>query len=151
MYLRLPRHLHPRISFPHQSLNISRSGEDLPLLLFPHKLVGNVQIAVEIESGGMVVVPSIGSDTERLPMVASLRDAFYRGWRRTPDCTPLRYVCQGLLRLRFSETRDKCGAVSANRRLANGGVKKSGGASVKNGELSEDERNEMKLIKFFAV
>ena len=69
----------------------------------------------------------------------------------TPDCTPLRSVCQGLLRLRFSETRDKCGAESANRRLANGGVKKSGGASVKNGELSEDERNEMKLIKFFAV
>jgi hypothetical protein len=30
-------------------------------------------------------------------------------------------------------------------------VKKSGEASVKNGELSEDERNEMKLIKFFAV
>ena len=47
--------------------------------------------------------------------------------------------------------RDKCGAVSVLRRLANGGVKKSGGASVKNGELSEDERNEMKLIKFFAV
>ena len=41
--------------------------------------------------------------------------------------------------------------VSSHRRLANGGVKKSGGASVKNGELSEDERNEMKLIKFFAV
>ena len=26
-----------------------------------------------------------------------------------------------------------------------------GEVSVKNGELSEDERNEMKLIKFFAV
>ena len=38
-----------------------------------------------------------------------------------------------------------------NRRLANGGVKKSVRTSVKNGELSEDERNEMKLIKFFAV
>ena len=42
-------------------------------------------------------------------------------------------------------------AGSTHRRLANEGVKKSGGASVKNGELSEDERNEMKLIKFFAV
>ena len=29
--------------------------------------------------------------------------------------------------------------------------KEIGGVSVKNGELSEDERNEMKLIKFFAV
>ena len=36
-------------------------------------------------------------------------------------------------------------------RLVNSGVKKSGGASVKNGELSEDERNAVKLIKFFAV
>ena len=36
-------------------------------------------------------------------------------------------------------------------RLANEGVKKSGGVSVKNGELSEDERNLVKLIKFFAV
>jgi hypothetical protein len=42
-------------------------------------------------------------------------------------------------------------AGSPHRRLANGGVKKSGGASVKNGELSEDERNIVKLIKFFAV
>ena len=40
---------------------------------------------------------------------------------------------------------------SSHRRLANGGVKKSGGASVKNGELSEDERNAVKLIKLFAV
>ena len=39
----------------------------------------------------------------------------------------------------------------ATRRLANGGVKKSERTSVKNGELSEDERNGMKLIKFFAV
>ena len=42
-------------------------------------------------------------------------------------------------------------AGSIHRRLANGGVKKSGGVSVKNGELSEDERNAVKLIKFFAV
>ena len=42
-------------------------------------------------------------------------------------------------------------AGSTHRRLANEGVKKSGGASVKNGELSEDERNIVKLIKFFAV
>ena len=40
---------------------------------------------------------------------------------------------------------------SIHRRLANGGVKKSGGVSVKNGELSEDERNAVELIKFFAV
>ena len=40
---------------------------------------------------------------------------------------------------------------STHRRLANGGVKKSGSVSVKNGELSEDERNAVKLIKFFAV
>ena len=45
----------------------------------------------------------------------------------------------------------KTHAASTHRRLVNSGVKKSGGASVKNGELSEDERNEMKLIKFFAV
>ena len=42
-------------------------------------------------------------------------------------------------------------AGSTHRRLANEGVKKSGGVSVKNGELSEDERNAVKLIKFFAV
>ena len=40
----------------------------------------------------------------------------------SPDCTPLRSVCQGLLRLRFSETRYKCGAGSphivARRRCA---------------------------------
>ena len=42
-------------------------------------------------------------------------------------------------------------AGSTHRRLVNSGVKKSGGVSVKNGELSEDERNAVKLIKFFAV
>ena len=42
-------------------------------------------------------------------------------------------------------------AGSIHRRLANGGVKKSGGVSVKNGELSEDEHNAVELIKFFAV
>ncbi|MBR3577641.1 MAG: hypothetical protein IKO89_06510 [Bacteroidales bacterium] len=47
--------------------------------------------------------------------------------------------------------RDECVAVSVNRRLANGGVKKSVRASVKNGELPEDERNIVELIKFFAV
>ena len=45
----------------------------------------------------------------------------------------------------------KTHAASTHRRLVNSGVKKSGGASVKNGELSEDERNAVKLIKFFAV
>ena len=42
-------------------------------------------------------------------------------------------------------------AGSIRRRLVNYGVKKSGGVSVKNGELSEDERNAVELIKFFAV
>ncbi len=68
-----------------------------------------------------------------------------------PQTTLTLFACLGLLRVHFSEMRDKCGAVSVLRRLANGGVKKSGEVSVKNGELSEDERNEMKLIKFFAV
>ena len=44
--------------------------------------------------------------------------------------------------------RDECVAVSVNRRLANGGVKKSVRTSVKNGELSEAERNEVERCKF---
>ena len=67
-------------------------------------------------------------------------------WQRYKKFFKMRKILQ-----HFSETRDKCSAESVHRRLANEGVKKSGGASVKNGELSEDERNEMKLIQFFAV
>ena len=97
---------------------------------------------------------------------------------RSPDCTPLRSVCLGLLRLCAAGTqwphsgttqgRMQCVSTdnatlryigrllmniagSTHRRLANGGVKKSARTSVKNGELSEDERNAVKLIKFFAV
>ncbi len=86
-------------------------------------------------------------------------DRFYRSVyvprfavRRSPSphCTHCVRWC-GVTESAFLWNAGECGAASSHRRLANGGVKKSGGASVKNGELSEDERNEMKLIKFFAV
>ncbi len=86
-------------------------------------------------------------------------DRFYRYvgvprfavWRSpSPDCTHFVRL-SGVTESAFLRNAGECGAVLVNRRLANGGVKKSGGASVKNGELSEDEHNAVKLIKFFAV
>ncbi len=72
-------------------------------------------------------------------------------WRFfSPDCTHFVRL-SGVIESAFLWNAGEYVAVPMNRRLANEGVKKSGEVSVKNGELSEDERNEMKLIKFFAV
>ena len=87
----------------------------------PHKLVGNVQIAVEVEAGGFVVevgaglafveqlqrllgrngVPSTGSDTKRLSIVASLRDAFYRGWSPYPRLHSTSFRLSGVTKIAF--------------------------------------------------
>ena len=40
---------------------------------------------------------------------------------------------------------------TTHRRFVNSALRNRCGTSVKNGELFEDERNKVKLIKFFAV
>ena len=54
----------------------------------------------------------------------------------------------GVTESAFLWNAGECVAVPANRRLANGGVKKSVRTSVKNGELSEAARNAVKRCKF---
>ena len=113
---------------------------------------------------GSIVQPACRGDVRDgiVPQTASaIRGLVWGYW----DCVPLahedgrvtslfgrtRCVPTGNAMLQYISWLLIILAGSIYRRLANGGVKKSVRTSVKNGELSEAARNEVKRCKFFAV